>query len=112
MHYFQDPTAIPIKAEDIPRRIVKQNDKVNQHSALLDESTWVCTECGNVVTEEKDHNGAIIPHPACEICFKWFHIDCVKLNPQSLNDKKMIFLCEQHSESGMFIVRAKKGWKY
>ncbi len=49
---------------------MKQHDRENQNSALLDETTWVCGECGDVVREEEDDNCEIIPHPACEICFK------------------------------------------
>ncbi len=68
--------------------------------------------CSDIVEDEWDDNDERVPHPACEICFDWYHVICIGLNCVDLAAKKNIFLCREHSETGEFIIRPKKGFKY
>ncbi len=79
---------------------------------MYDESTWICKVCHVVVEDETDENDVDIPHPACEICVEWYHVQCSGIDAKTLNDKKNIFLCSKHSGNGKFVTKPKKGFKY
>ncbi len=76
------------------------------------ESTWICKVCNEIVEDEKDENDVDIPHPACEICFEWYHVVCTGIDAETLKDSKNIFLCSEHSEKDKCVTRAKRGFKY
>ncbi len=96
----------------IPRKIINEWDPKNRHNALQDESTWICKICKNTVEDETDDNGADIPHPSCEICFGWFHVQCTGIAAYILQQTKNVFLCKEHSGTGQFITKPKKGFRY
>eukprot|EP01084_Bolivina_argentea_P312597 541201_1 len=114
VHYEKDNFYVLLRAliKTIPARIVKQWDTKRRDEALYDESTWMCKVCHNVVEDETDDNDVDIPHPACEICFEWYHVQCSGIDAKILKDKKNIFLCAKHSGNGKFVIKPKKGFKY
>ncbi len=96
----------------IPKKVIRANDNIARDKALLDESTWICRMCGDIVQEECDETGQIIPHPCCEICYEWFHCQCVGIEKGLLKKKQNIFLCDIHSGNESFITKDKKSFKY
>eukprot|EP01084_Bolivina_argentea_P021582 40101_1 len=112
--YSMDGFIVLLKAylDKIPKKLKKKFIATNRETLLLDESKWICKICNKIVEDERNDNQVQIPHPACEICFDWYHVMCIKLACEDLASKKNIFLCREHSGNGQFIVRPKKGFKY
>eukprot|EP01084_Bolivina_argentea_P040996 75652_1 len=112
--YDQDDFLVLLKAflKWVPKKVMKLWVTKNRDSLLLDESKWICKKCGNMVEDEVDDDGNDVPHCACEICFDWYHFLCIGIDGNILKDKKSIFLCRDHSGTGQFVCRPKKGFKY
>eukprot|EP01083_Nonionella_stella_P197579 726289_1 len=103
---------LQIFIKQIPTRTVKEWGNKHRDNALLDESTWTCGVCGDVVKDEQDEKGDDIPHPACEVCYHWFHVQCIEIDTNDLLDKKNVFLCKEHSKNGQFAVILRRNLKY